>query len=460
MQKLLSSADRLFKYLIAAVLLAVPLYPKFPLLRIPGTYVSIRLEDFLIFVIAVYIAVRVLPRAIEFMKRDVERAMLIYLAVGLVSLVSAIAITHSVVFHIGILHWIRRIEYFVPFLAAGILFKKKDEELLSYFVKLLGIVVVITFIYGLGQRYFGWPIIITQNEEYAKGIALRWVPGSHINAGFAGHYDLASFLVMVLPIFVTLMALSRKKVTKFVLFLLLLAGLWLLSSAVSRISVVSYLIGVTLALLIVKKYKAIPVVLFISLFVFSLSGALIMRYSEIIDVTKVRLQKVEKMLFGYSSRFVYAADEPSLERRVNNNIPTPTPIAIVEDRSTSIRLNIEWPRAIRALSKNPLLGTGYSSITLATDNDYLRLLGETGILGFLAFALIFLRIGEVILKSLPFRFNGEYEKAFVAGFIGSLPGLFLNATFIDIFEASKFAILFWLLMGILVSLARLNKNEQ
>ncbi len=174
----------------------------------------------------------------------------------------------------------------------------------------------------------------------------------------------------------------------------------------------------------------------------------------------MRFSNIERVLFGANRHLVYAAGEPTIERRSTVYVPKPTPVPILEDRSTSIRLNVEWPRAIRALSKNPLLGTGYSSITLATDNDYLRLLGETGILGFLAFALIFLRIGEVILKSLPFRFNGEYEKAFVAGFIGSLPGLFLNATFIDIFEASKFAILFWLLMGILVSLARLNKNEQ
>ena len=58
-------------------------------------------------------------------------------------------------------------------------------------------------------------------------------------------------------------------------------------------------------------------------------------------------------------------------------------------RSFQIRLNIEWPRAIRAFWKNPFLGTGYSSITIATDNDYLRILGETGIFGLLSFVLLF-----------------------------------------------------------------------
>jgi len=449
MQKLLLSANNLFKYFIAAIILAIPLYPKFPFIRIPGTYVSIRLEDLLMLIVGVLIAVKVLPRIKDFLNRKVERAMLIYLAVGAISLISAVLILHTVAFHIGILHWIRRVEYFLPFLAGAFLFRKKDENLLSFFVKLLGIVIIISFIYGFGQRYLGWPIIITQNEEYAKGIALRWVPGSHVNGPFAGHYDLATFMVMVLPIFVTLMVLVKKKTTKLILFMLLLAGLWLLSEAISRISVVSYLLGTTLALFLVRKYKAIPFVLAISLIFFSLSGSLIMRYTRIIDVTKTRIQQLQKKLFGYQSKFIYAADA-TVESRHGVYVPTPTPVPILEDRSTSIRLNVEWPRAIRALVKNPLLGTGYSSITLATDNDYLRLLGETGLLGFLAFALIFIRIGEIIIKSWPIRLEGVYEKAFVFGLLGSLPGIFLNALFIDIFEASKFAILFWLLIGFLV----------
>ena len=141
-------------------------------------------------------------------------------------------------------------------------------------------------------------------------------------------------------------------------------------------------------------------------------------------------------------------------------IPTPTPVPVFEDRSTNIRLNVEWPRAIRAFAKNPFLGTGYSSITLATDNDYLRLLGEVGALGFLAFFLIFGKISEVLAKVLPFdrHFEG-IELAFIVGTVGAMLGIFLNAMFIDVFEASKFAIIFWLLIGFTISLTKYAKNE-
>jgi O-antigen ligase len=161
-----------------------------------------------------------------------------------------------------------------------------------------------------------------------------------------------------------------------------------------------------------------------------------------------RVKKIKLINYDFPKKALAASEESS------GFSSTPA----VEDRSTNIRFNVEWPRAIRALAKNPLLGTGYSSITLATDNDYLRLLGEVGLLGFFAFFLIFLRIGALYLDTLPLyrRFSG-IELAFIAGAIGALPGLFANAVFIDIFEASKFAITFWLITGI--SLGLVNKHK-
>ncbi|MBN2603395.1 MAG: O-antigen ligase family protein, partial [Candidatus Thermoplasmatota archaeon] len=154
----------------------------------------------------------------------------------------------------------------------------------------------------------------------------------------------------------------------------------------------------------------------------------------------------------------YAADELILRRE--RATPTPTPTPILEDRSSNIRLNVEWPRALRAFYKNPLLGTGYSSITLASDNDYLRALGETGILGLFAFLLIFLRIINEFLKKIPLTKNFSKENlAFMAGLFGGMLGLFINAMFIDIFEASKLAIIFWFLMGLSIKLLR-NKSYE
>ena len=461
MQKLSKWLDNITKYLVAVILLAVPLYPKFPLLRIPGTYVSIRLEDSLLVIAAFVLAAHILPKLSGFLKDKINRAIFIFLLVGLVSLASAVFVTKTVQPHLGVLHWLRRVEYFIPFFL-GVIAIRKNKKNLGFFLKVLMVTILVAFFYGFGQRHLNWPIIVTQNEEYAKGVALRYVPGGHINATFAGHYDLATFLILLLPVYLPLLLLVKDIRIKTVSFAVFISGLWLLSFSGSRISAASYLVAASLSLILVKKYKIIPVVVLTSLLFFSMSTNLTSRYQRLIDVGKEKIQEINnKLLFDQSSGEVIAAEElESSSLRKKTTVPTPTPVPVFEDRSTSIRFDVEWPRALRALKKNPLLGTGYSSITLATDNDYLRLLGEVGILGFLAFFLIFIRIGKKIYNSLPLvrKFKGV-ELAFLAGFVGALPGIFINAMFIDVFEASKFAIIFWLLAGFAVALLQNDKNN-
>ena len=285
MLKLFKLPDKLVKYLIALLLLAIPLYPKFPFARIPGTYVSIRLEDFLLLLAAIVLFVKYYPNLLNVFKNRVERSILLFLGVGLISLISGIFLTQTVQPHLGLLHWIRRIEYFIPFFLGLFYFKGNKPKSLEFVVKVLIAGVVIIFLYGLGQKYLSWPVIITQNSEYSKGVALRWIPGSHINSTFAGHYDLSGYLVLILPLFVALLFLLEGLWAKITLSAVIFFGLWLLANAVSRISVVSYLLASSLSLFLLKKYKQIPLILIASLLIFSFSSNLIARYTQIIEVT-------------------------------------------------------------------------------------------------------------------------------------------------------------------------------
>ncbi|OGM05506.1 hypothetical protein A2125_00315 [Candidatus Woesebacteria bacterium GWB1_43_5] len=450
------SRENLQKLFLAGILLGVPLYQKFPLLEVPGTFVRIRIEDFLIFFISIYVAVHYLPRLNLFFKKSLERSIILFWIVGLVSLVSAIFVTKTVIPHIGFLHWARRVEYMIVVFFALSLIKSKSRDIVDFTVKLLLIATFAVFIYGVGQKYFHWPVIITQNEQYSKGIALRFVPGAHLTSTFAGHYDLASFMVLVLPVFVASFFVIRGRISKFLLFTAVLVGLWVLANTLSRTSVVSYFFAVGLALFLIKKYKEIVAVFLVSLVVFSFSSNLFDRYLRIIEVARENLTKI---MFVVPAP-VLAQTEP-LPSRISSQSPTPTPIAVFEDRSTSIRFNVEWPRAIRAFKKNPILGTGYSSITLATDNDYLRALGEIGILGMFSFllviALVFLEVRGVY--PLTRNFTG-LELGFAAGVVGATVGVLVNAVFIDVFESSKLAIIFWLMIGILVCLVRSEKYQK
>jgi hypothetical protein len=456
MLKHFKSLDTISKYLIAAIIIVVPLFPKFPLIRVPGTFVSIRLEDLLLFSSAVLLGLYVLKDRKNFVNSKINTAIFLYLGAGLVSLSAAVFVTRTIVPHIGFLHWARRLEYFIPFFLGYYVIKINPKNL-SFYLRILVAVVIYASVYGIGQRYFNWPIVITQNLEYSRGVALRWVEGSHVNSTFAGHYDLATFLVIALPIIVSLFTLLKGKLLKAFLGTAFLTGMWLLVSSASRISLFSYMVSVTLALILIKKVKIIPLVLIISLAFTFFSANLVSRYQRLINVSFGRVKGVMHINYDYLAKSAFAAED-SLIRRPQVS-PTPSPVPVFEDRSTNIRFNVEWPRAIRAFAKNPLLGTGYSSITLATDNDYLRLIGELGLLGFFTFSLIIFRIVGKYLQALPLsKIEDKVRKGFLAGMTGALPGLFINAIFIDIFEASKLAIIFWLLTGF--SMALINNHRR
>ena len=120
------------------------------------------------------------------------------------------------------------------------------------------------------------------------------------------------------------------------------------------------------------------------------------------------------------------------------------------------RLQIEWPRAINAFKNNPLLGTGPSSLTEATDGDYFRWLGEVGLLGTITFLNILFLILKTIWDSV--KKLGFEEKLIGYGFIFGFLALFINASYIDAFEASKVAYTFWTIAGLYVGYYGLNSK--
>lgn len=451
MKKLLTLFDTTWaksgKYLIALLILTIPLYPKFPLLSIPGTYVAIRLEDFVIFLVSFVWFVTHIHTLVSIKDKPIWRAFLLFWAVGLLSTVTGIILLQTVSPLVGLLNWARRIEYMIPFLFALDLKVTKKE--LKFFLMCFAVVVVYVFVYGFGQKYLNWPIVTTQSGEYSKGIALSYMIGGHLVSTFAGHYDMASFLILITPVLVTfavrpeiLFTTKRKKIL-LSLFLTVssLLGLWLLANAASRISIVSYFGAISLSLLLIKRARYIPIVALLLLIIAGTSLSLINRYESIYDV------------------FIKKIHAAEIATPLARPTPTPTLPPRIEDRSTNIRLDVEWPRAVRALTKNPLLGTGYSSITLATDNEFLRSLGEVGILGTLAFALCFVLVIAEIVKGFFKEKSFTTKKVLAGAVIGFLAGSFLNMVFIDILEASKFAIMFWLLLGITISHLRTVENN-
>ncbi len=128
--------------------------------------------------------------------------------------------------------------------------------------------------------------------------------------------------------------------------------------------------------------------------------------------------------------------------------------------SMGIRLDALWPQAIKGFKSNPILGSGYSTLVKtnvgeftyaeSTDNDFLRMLGETGLLGTIAFLYI---IYLVFKYSLTIIKNATGSTLILSlGAIGATVAMLVTATYIDIFESSKVAYTYWMIVALVAYL--------
>ena len=116
-----------------------------------------------------------------------------------------------------------------------------------------------------------------------------------------------------------------------------------------------------------------------------------------------------------------------------------------------------WKRVIKDTMRRPLLGYGVTGVGLV-DAQYPRVLGETGIIGF----LIFIWLIIVILKNNLRIFNNIEDKwlqglslGFLAGFIGLLAQALVANTFIIVRIMEPF----WFLAAIVIVLPQIQKQE-
>ena len=139
--------------------------------------------------------------------------------------------------------------------------------------------------------------------------------------------------------------------------------------------------------------------------------------------------------------------------------------AIKYGLSFAIRLDELWPNAIKGFLRNPLLGSGYATLNKkelyqfteaeSTDNNFLRTLGETGLLGFISFYGSIVVLLIYLYKNQKNNQNQQLKVANLA-FIAASVGLLLNASYIDVFASSKVAFTYWALAGAILAYNKLT----
>ena len=406
----------------------------------------------------------------NFLNDKLNQAILLFFFIGAVSTFSAAFLTHSASLHLSILHLLRRVEFMIllPIVSSIVTNKKR----LLWTLGILFLTVLTANIYALGQEYLDFPVISTTNSEFSKGLILRLTPGARVNSTFAGHYDLAVFLAMTITI-LTALFFAAGRTLKIGIIAMGTISLFVLILTAARLSFVAAFIGIIVSLLLTKKRKYVLLII--------VGIALILIYPS--QLQERLISTITVNLLSQGQRYVSQTQDQNIRSKINiptlaiktssnsaltstfasHSATTASDIAPGEPidttqlgvyRSFEIRYKIEWPRAINAFVKNPFLGTGYSSIDIATDNDFLRSLGEVGMLGTAAFILVIIEASKRIYISL--KNENKFLRYFSAGILSMLVAFLVNGSFIDVFEASKVASLFWMMLGLSLGVSKLK----
>jgi len=485
-------------YLTAFLFVFIPLYPKLPLADlIPGYLVRLRLEDIFVFIVGIVWIVQWIRRKIKW-NTFFFWAIIGYLVVGLASILSGIFLNHTIpgeLLHISksSLHFIRYAEYFSLFVVAfaGL---TNQKQLNTFFKLLIGIIIVVT-IYGAGQKYLKWPLFSTMNREYSKGQALTLGEGARVQSTFGGHYDLAAYMVIVLPIIFAYLLYNKSIRVKIFLGLIELGGIWMLLLSGSKTSLLAYGLSHLVIILnylrlqklnwqkLSKYFVGLTLTLVIlATAVFTLNKEMATTFLDLSLKIPVAGQLIGRFYISdtdASKPKDWTNTEPIYEKKLITLDNGDEAIEYVEKKldwspnalkygiSMGIRLDELWPNAITGLRRNLYLGSSYANLNKralneftdsdSTDNNFLRTLGETGLLGFISFYSIIVLLLLVLKNSSPKPLTPSF--VYSQAFIGATIGILFNAIYIDVFAASKIAFIYWLFAGLTLKAFWLNDNK-
>lgn len=480
LKRIAACSQRMLPFAVLALIVTTILMPKIPLFAVKGTFTYIRVDDFINLLVVLVWGAGLWWTKKLFYAKLIHQTIFFYWFVGLVCVLSGIYITQGVDPSLSFQHWARRIEYMI-FFFVGFYATPNVVWVVRYIVAML-VSSFLSILYGAGQVFFQWCSISTSNREFAKGTCIPLTLGARPNATFAGHYDLAIFLGFLVPIIISLFFFVKKNWHKLLLVGMFAASMWMIVVTQARFPFAATSLTVVLLLWMYGKRLLVLGFIVLTLLILTVFGkSLVTRIQTTVPVLLSQINKQEQVVLDKPvAQFIYEVttegsrttlsdsaipgqedlpDEDAYKRLTQRQgVYVPDP-ALEANLSIGIRLNEEWPSALRAFYRNPLLGSGYASVGVlydnqlgfATDNDYLRNLAETGLFGVFSLGLIFVVLFRYINTFLRQYRSKSLERSLVLSLAAAIVGFFLNAVFIDVFEASKLAILFWLTLGILVA---------
>ncbi|MBI1863082.1 hypothetical protein HYS00_03110 [Candidatus Microgenomates bacterium] len=435
MQKLIKSLkwidDNLVHVATIAFIFLTNLVPKYPISFVEYTYIRIRIDDVLPVILVAIFFLQLIRRKVSLNIRVLVPIVMFWVAVFASFIYNHYVTSPSTVpiFNIGFLHSARRIQYMAVFFVASsvVVSEKRFMQYLKYYF----ITLTIVGLYGLGQKFLAFPSIQSMNPAYTDG-RLLFLNASDRISTFPFLLLMRKFRVFCIAIGITaVLLLVTGDMTKRFLQTFQVKTVFVNEqtggTSVDQKITVKNLPAGTKAFKLPFGNDTLP--------------------TPTVTEKNLKLEAQRQIYENAKRKGIYLSKE-QIEAQSDELAKLIKPKQMLLcDISCATRLEVEWPRAIVAFKSNPLIGTGPSSITEATDNDILRWLGETGLVGTLLFVTILFLISRYAFKLAHI----DHEKRYLHyGFIFGVIALLVNALYVDIFEASKMAYNFWIMSGMIV----------
>ena len=273
-----------------------------------------------------------------------------------------------------------------------------------------------------------------------------WLQGSAVST-FNGYYEYGQFLCYGIVIF--LCAFLRTKKIGYLAGVLGSCGMIWLSH--SRSSLMAGLALIALVLLFsIRRTTPLPVKIAAG------AGVLLLAAAGILVITGAaeggRLGSINIREYGEVFRtYMEQGDIDVYARRVRERVADESVMtAWITDRSASIRF-YKWGHVMDGFRRYPFFGYG-TGVTEVADGNYVKLLGEGGLVGLLLTLGMF---GYFFRALLLERKTVPAAKSVLFMIVSVL----ISAAMIDMFEASKPMEMLWLAAGLVIGVSQVKSEE-
>ncbi len=430
MKKLLQSLrDHSLLFVTLGLIVFIPLYPKLPVLDVRHTWVYVRLEDFVVLGILLWWAILLVRRRVSLVT-PITVPILLFWLIGAVGTIHGILLIYPNLSgahpNVGFLSMLRRIEYMSLFFVAFAAMKEKRN--LRLVIAALALTVFAVSVYGIGQKYLGFPAFLTMNEEFAKGIPIRLSALSRVSSTFSGHYDLAAYFVLTIPILASMVFATRNRIVQAAFLGICGISLLVLFMTVSRISLLALFVAVGIVVFMQKKKLAIaalPAILLAAAVVGMVSPKIVERFGSTVKQIDVLVDAQTGEAIGHTKLVpnTYFADKTVKQvfsRNVTNLYANASPSAALVVSYTRLE-----PEAVLFVEPNAPTGenlpqgTGYVNLPLAPVTKKLgHFYFEPVLQAATTSAEVFIINGSFLIKkafaydlSFTTRFQGEWPRA-------------------------------------------------